>query len=57
MPKMIKHVGLKADEGEIKQIELIKKYHGLKQDVAVIRFLINQEAKKILTKNIPIGTN
>lgn len=47
MAELKKHVGLKADEEEIAQIELIKKHYGLKQDGAVIRFVVNQEAKKI----------
>lgn len=50
-----KHIALRADAEEIKQIELIKKYHGIKKDGPVIRFLIHQEVKKILSRNIPMG--
>ena len=46
-----KQIALQANEEEVRLIELIKEHHHRKSDSDMIRFLINQEAEKILNKN------
>jgi len=54
-PTFCRQLALGATEEEIRKFELIKNFYCRKSDSDMIRFLINQEAEKILPKNIPIG--
>ena len=46
-----KQLSLQATEEEIKLFEHIKEFHQRKSDSDMIRFLIVQEGKKILSQN------
>lgn len=48
-------ISLRASNEEIAKIELIKEHYCRSSNSDMIRFLIHQEAEKILTKNTPIG--
>lgn len=53
-PLLVRQLALGANEEEIRKFELIKNFHCRKSDSDMLRFLINQEAEKILPKNTPI---
>jgi|GEM_PF-5959615 len=46
-----RQLALQATEEEVKLFELIKEHHQRKSDSDMIRFLIVQESKKILSQN------
>ena len=54
-PALCRQLALGATEEEVRKFEQIKKFYCRKSDSDMIRFLISQEAKKILSKNIPIN--
>ena len=52
-----RQLAMGANKEELHKFELIKDYHQRKSDSDMIRFLINQEAEKILKKSTPIVVN
>jgi len=52
-----KHISLFATDEEWNMFEAIKRYHLRKTDSDTLRFLIKQEAEKILANSIPNGIN
>ena len=55
-PGIIRQLALGANAEEVRKFELIKTYHCRRSDSDMLRFLINQEAEKILPKPVPTGT-
>ena len=53
-PGLVRQLALGANEEEVRKFELIKNFHCRKSDSDMLRFLINQEAEKILPKPTPI---
>ena len=51
-----RQLALQATEEEVKLFELIKEHHQRKSDSDMIRFLIVQESKKILSQNSGMPT-
>ena len=51
-----RQLSLQATEEEVKLFELIKEHHQRKSDSDMIRFLIVQEGKKILSQNSGMPT-
>lgn len=51
-----RQLSLQATEEEVKLFELIKEHHQRKSDSDMIRFLIVQESKKILSQNSGMPT-
>lgn len=51
----MKHISLFATDEEWDMFEAIKRHHLRKTDSDTIRFLIRQEAEKILAANMPNG--
>ena len=49
-PGLVRQLALGANEEEVRKFELIKNFHCRKSDSDMLRFLINQEAGKILPK-------
>ena len=52
-----RQLAMGANKEEVRKFELIKEHHQRKSDSDMIRFLINQEAEKILKKSTPIVVN
>ncbi|MBQ7731436.1 MAG: hypothetical protein IJT68_06325 [Lentisphaeria bacterium] len=50
-------LALKANKHELVLFERIKKFHRRASDSDMIRFLIEQEAEKILPRVVPADTN
>ena len=55
-PGLVRQLALGANAEEVRKFELIKTYHCRRSDSDMLRFLINQEAEKILPKPVPAGT-
>ena len=55
--KDLKHISLFATSEEWSMFEAIKHYHLRKTDSDTLRFLIKQEAEKILSNPTPNGVN
>ena len=55
--KDLKHISLFATCEEWNMFEAIKRYHLRKTDSDTLRFLIKQEAEKILANSTPNGVN
>ena len=51
----LKHISLFATNEEWSMFESIKRYHLRKTDSDTLRFLIKQEAEKILANSTPNG--
>ena len=51
----LKHIALFATSEEVSLFEQIKRHYQRKTDADMLRFLINQEAQKILPNNLPAG--
>ena len=56
-PGLVRQLALGANEEEVRKFELIKNFHCRKSDSDMLRFLINQEAEKILPRPTPIIVN
>ena len=54
-PGLVRYLALGANAEELEKFELIKQYHSRRSDSDMLRFLINQEAEKILLNTVPIG--
>ena len=50
-----RQLALAATIEEVKRFEAVKRYHKRSSDSDTLRFLIDQEAEKILSKNVPVG--
>jgi hypothetical protein len=55
--KELKHISLFASSEEWSMFEAIKKHYFRKTDSDTLRFLIKQEAEKILSPSTPNGVN
>ena len=56
-PGVVRQLALSASAEEVRKFEVIKAHHRRRSDSDTIRFLIEQEAEKILSQNRPIGLN
>ena len=50
-----RHIALAASLDEISRLEAIKRFYRRTSDSDTLRFLINKEAEKILSQNVPVG--
>lgn len=50
-----RQIALAATVAEVQNFEVIKKFYRRRSDSDTLRFLIDREAEKILSQNVPTG--